>query len=556
MNTVMGVHLAETRCALQADVDAILLSVFDQLALDLGVGYAESPKELLERFGVLLKAGMLPMLCAKKCVPFRRGGGLEPYEMSPCGHLVCGRALREAEPGSCPVCGSRVESGEPQVNERALRRAEAHVRLREHRSPLPPRIQLSKVIQPRDGVTYLTSGGDSCAGVVCTARWAPEGGGERDVAVKEIPVSTSAQRRLALQQIATAFEASRGVGTRGVCKVYGYCEKVVGSVTRSVSLVMERCAGDLAGKVASGDGGKLSAPEAARIGAELARHLAQLHDELHVWHLALKPSNILVRGNGDVVLSDFRSAVNAVTRRIQTMLGPAVTEPFTSPEQQQGVMRASSDVYSLGCLIVYMLTGEPPRSAHDIPRALPMRLQQLLVGMMHVSSYARPAMSGVRAALTTIARQLGPATETEVCFVRAKLRLLRCGARTGAKRFASQVLCQAHDASLHAQTACDMQRMLKQHVHLCCRTTRRACSLRSAPPAPGHQSSRCFKTSQTSRWRASAPAAPTCWRTCCHRCTVCSSSCSPTAFQPAAPSKLLQRFAARRCERYTFVASI
>ena len=548
---------------MQANVDAILLSVFDQLALDLGVGYAQRPAALLERFGDLLKAGMLPMLCAKKCVPFRRGADLEPHEMSPCGHLVCGRALREAAPGRCPVCSSQVASSEPPTNERALRRAEAQVRLREHRSPLPPRIQSSKVIKPNDGATYLTSGDDSCAGVVYTAQWAPEGGSARDVAVKQVALQTPAQRRLVLQQIATAFAASRGAGARGVCRAYGYCEE-----RWSVSLVMERCAGDLAGKVASGNGGKLSAPEAARIGAELAGYLARLHDELHIWHLALKPSNILVRGNGDVVLSDFRSAVNAVTRRIQTMLGPAVTEPFTAPEQQQGVMRASSDVYSLGCLIVYMLTGEPPRGTHDIPRGLPMQLQQLLVGMMHASSYARPAMSGVRTALTAIAGQLEPATGDAVRFECARVCAV-CQSVTHAGLLLRSsrdccVVCAAgalrtSNAALHfpheSQRALYCARQLRtRHAHLSCRTAQRACCLGSARPARGAPSGRGFRTSPTSRWWASAPVAQICWQRCCRHCTVCCGSCSLTASQPAVRSTLLQRCATRLCRRCTSAA--
>ena len=381
------------------------MSVFDRLAADVGAGYMQRPGALRENFVMLLKGSLLPMLCAAKCVPFQRTRGLEPHEMSPCGHLVSKRALDEAAAHKCPACSMPIDHAHLPVSERALLRASALTKLREHYSPLPPHIEQTSVSVGAQGYDYIGYGN---IGAVYTAMWKPYPDAQScvDVAVKQVTLQTQAQRRLALQAIATAFAASRGMGARSVCKVHGYWEEPF-----AIHMIMERCSSSLVEKVATGNGGKLSALEATSIGAELAGHLVRLHDELHIWHLALKPSNILVRSDGSAVLSDFRSAVNAVTRQIQTMLGAVTTDYFAAPEQQQGFVRSSTDTYSLGCVIVYMLTGAAPRGAQDIPQPLPMKLTQLLESMLHMSSYARPAMRDVHEDLAAIAEELKPAPE-------------------------------------------------------------------------------------------------------------------------------------------------
>ena len=78
------------------------------------------------------------------------------------------------------------------------------------------------------------------------------------------------------------------------------------------------------------------------------------------------------------------------------MLGPACTDRFASPEQRQGDVRNSSDVYSLGCVVVYMLSGARPRSACNIPQVLPLKLAHLLASVLHTSSDARLATRAVQ----------------------------------------------------------------------------------------------------------------------------------------------------------------
>jgi serine/threonine-protein kinase len=109
--------------------------------------------------------------------------------------------------------------------------------------------------------------------------------------------------------------------------------------------------------------------DAVRITREAAEGLAYAHEH-GVVHRDIKPENILLQ-NGHALVADFgiARAVGAAGEKL-TQTGMAVGTPhYMSPEQSLGADQVDgrSDVYSLGCVLYELLSGQPP---FDGPNAM------------------------------------------------------------------------------------------------------------------------------------------------------------------------------------------
>ncbi|MBI1324674.1 protein kinase [bacterium] len=129
--------------------------------------------------------------------------------------------------------------------------------------------------------------------------------------------------------------------------------------------------------------------------ATLVHRLALAVGEIHragIWHLDLKPSNVLLDGSESTVLenctpkiSDFGIAMrDELTANEQSHGGG--TPAFMSPEQAGRGMRRlgpATDVYGLGAILYYCLTAKPPfegtSTSESIYRVLnePLRFPEL-----------------------------------------------------------------------------------------------------------------------------------------------------------------------------------
>lgn len=106
---------------------------------------------------------------------------------------------------------------------------------------------------------------------------------------------------------------------------------------------------------------RLTAPEAARIGREVACGLAAAHAKGLV-HRDVKPANIwLEEGSGRVKLLDFGLALARDNPQL-THSGFVIGTPaFMSPEQARGEpLDGRSDLFSLGIVLYLATTGERP----------------------------------------------------------------------------------------------------------------------------------------------------------------------------------------------------
>jgi tRNA A-37 threonylcarbamoyl transferase component Bud32 len=95
-------------------------------------------------------------------------------------------------------------------------------------------------------------------------------------------------------------------------------------------------------------------------GLQIARILDYLHDqEPPILHRDLTPDNLVVNQDGQIVLIDFGAANTFLGTATGTVVGK---QAYISPEQFRGKATTQSDIYSLGCTLHFMLTGEDPEA--------------------------------------------------------------------------------------------------------------------------------------------------------------------------------------------------
>src|SRR5437899_6403799 len=103
--------------------------------------------------------------------------------------------------------------------------------------------------------------------------------------------------------------------------------------------------------------------ECARLMAKVARGIAYAHGK-GILHRDLQPGNILLDGSSEPMVSDFGLAKwlnedSALTRTLETLGTPG----YIAPEQVEcraADLTSAADIYSLGAILFYLLTGRPP----------------------------------------------------------------------------------------------------------------------------------------------------------------------------------------------------
>jgi len=175
----------------------------------------------------------------------------------------------------------------------------------------------------------------------------------------------------AVEELKRDLRVSRMVGHPGVLRAYDLCE-----TDGTYFLVSEYFASQsLEAFIRSHPGHRLPPLQVCRIALGVAGVIVALH-EAGIYHGDIKPGNVLVDSRGNIKLIDFGSAVlpGETSRPLQAM---SATAGYASPEQLLGRLpNAQSDVYSFGCLLVAMLTGDPSEA-----KTLPQTLQSLAPGM-------------------------------------------------------------------------------------------------------------------------------------------------------------------------------
>jgi serine/threonine protein kinase len=148
--------------------------------------------------------------------------------------------------------------------------------------------------------------------------------------------------------------------------------------------------------------GPLKLWSAKRILQQLVEGLAVLH-RAGIQHRDLKPSNILIKSETplEIVLTDFGSSALA---QMTLLTQVRTTLAYAAPETLTGLYSRASDYWSLGIVVVEMLTGQNPlqwfgsskiagyqivQGKVPIPDDLPAEWQLLLKGLLERDHYKR-----------------------------------------------------------------------------------------------------------------------------------------------------------------------
>lgn len=138
---------------------------------------------------------------------------------------------------------------------------------------------------------------------------------------------------------------------------------------------------------------------------QVLHQLMDALEEVHamgIWHLDLKPGNILVDKKGRAVLIDFGASKQLSASEGYTTTTSMCYTPGYAPTEQieQVIDRIGpwTDIYALGATLYNLVTNRPPLSASDIqddepfvyPYPVSDRLQYLIKWMMQLNRSQRP----------------------------------------------------------------------------------------------------------------------------------------------------------------------
>ena len=147
---------------------------------------------------------------------------------------------------------------------------------------------------------------------------------------------------------------------QNVITVHGACE-----INGEIGIWMEFVRGKTLEQLVR-DEGPMSAQEASLVGESLCRALAAVH-QAGLLHRDVKASNVMREAGGRIVMLDFGTGIEAEPDRQDGPRRIAGTPLYMAPELlEKGTASVQSDLYSLGVLLFYLVTGAYPFQAKSL----------------------------------------------------------------------------------------------------------------------------------------------------------------------------------------------
>ncbi|MBB5808967.1 serine/threonine-protein kinase [Saccharothrix ecbatanensis] len=172
-------------------------------------------------------------------------------------------------------------------------------------------------------------------------------------------------------------------GSRGIPEYFDIARHNEGWV-----IVMELVEGVTVERYASVSHGPMEQDIAVSIVTQVAETVSLLHEAGYV-HRDVKPGNAMIDHNGDVYVIDFGSTWVA-GRKPPLREG---TDGFAAPEQAMPLrIGTSADVFSIGCILVKLLTLHLPYPDDYLTRARKRRLPPPEPDLTHVPAPLAPVV--------------------------------------------------------------------------------------------------------------------------------------------------------------------
>ncbi|WP_326598453.1 protein kinase domain-containing protein [Streptomyces sp. NBC_01803] len=126
--------------------------------------------------------------------------------------------------------------------------------------------------------------------------------------------------------------------------------------------------------------GPMTAREAARVGAQLAEALQDIH-RCGLVHRDLKPGNVLLAKDGVRVIDFGISRALSDSHRLTERGAVLGSPPFMAPEQLTGEseVTTAADVFALGAVVAFAVTGHSPFEAGGLPGGDPLAVAYRVV---------------------------------------------------------------------------------------------------------------------------------------------------------------------------------
>jgi len=167
--------------------------------------------------------------------------------------------------------------------------------------------------------------------------------------------------------------------------------------------VMDFIEGESLAEKMKKSGSPLNETEVCNILNQVLDALKEVHQN-EIWHLDLKPGNIMLDKNGTAYLIDFGASKQIRSNGSMTTSTALCYTPGYAPNEQIGQMYDRfgpwTDIYALGATIYNLLTNKKPPMAIDIeedeedafvfPDGVSINMRKLVIWMMQPKRKARP----------------------------------------------------------------------------------------------------------------------------------------------------------------------